>query len=178
MIHCKIKFHPSIQSPFSTTVTQSSVAVGAGAFPNYLGEPAHDRTHLRAFVFSKIWFNIHFETLEEVVDIEHLDKYEVSTVSKTSHSLEKWNDPKTTFTFSAAKDSIWCLTEFLALTVTHVTRPGELAQLPKPAVLADTASTWTVTVTWRCRAEGPSFKDTKYDANTSKNFSTRGKRYM
>lgn len=61
-------------------------------------------------------------------------------------------------TFSTAHDSVVGLTKLLALGVAHVTRPGELAELPEPTLLADAASTRTVAVTWRCRAEGPSFK--------------------
>lgn len=52
-----------------------------------------------------------------------------------------------TGTFSAAHDSVGGLAELLALGVAHVTRPGELAQLPEPAVLADAASARTVAVT-------------------------------
>lgn len=52
-----------------------------------------------------------------------------------------------TGSFSTAHDSVGCLTKLLALSVAHVTRPGELAQLPEPALLADAASARTVTVT-------------------------------
>lgn len=61
-------------------------------------------------------------------------------------------------TFSTAYNTIRSLTKLLALGIAHITRPGELAKLPKPALLTDAPSTWTVTVTWRWRAEGPSFK--------------------
>lgn len=72
-----------------------------------------------------------------------LDK---TLASKKMKSKEKCSDSNCTF--STAKVSVWGFTEFLAVSVTHVTWPGELAQLSKPAVLADAASTWTVAVTW------------------------------
>lgn len=62
------------------------------------------------------------------------------------------------FTFSTAQDSVSRLTNFLALGISHATSPGELAQLPEPALLTDAPSTRTVAVTWQWRAEGPSFK--------------------
>lgn len=52
-----------------------------------------------------------------------------------------------TGTFSAAHNAVGGLTKFLAPGVAHLTRPGELAPLPEPALLADAASARTVTVT-------------------------------
>lgn len=46
-----------------------------------------------------------------------------------------------TGTFSTAYNAIRGLTKPLALGIAHITRPGELAQLPKPALLTDAPST-------------------------------------
>ncbi len=80
------------------------------------------------------------------------------------------------FTFSAAHDAVGSLTKLSALGIAHVTRPGELAQLPEPAVLADAASTWTVTVTWQWRAEGPSFKGDRIWSTAMRKSTNRGKK--
>lgn len=51
-----------------------------------------------------------------------------------------------TGTFSVTHNSISSLTVLPALGVAHITGPGKLAHLPEPAVLADAASTGTVTM--------------------------------
>lgn len=55
--------------------------------------------------------------------------------------------PTVTRPFPTAQGSVIGLTELLALRLTHVTCPRELAELPEPLALADAASAGTVAVT-------------------------------